>query len=175
MRLFIACEASEDVSEELQALQKQLPDASMTFPKHFHLTFKFLGDVSEEKAEKVKELLANIKFDKFELCLKPLEVFAPDNVRVVWAGLHPEEPLIALQQQVDEALRDLFPKEDRFKPHLTIARVKSLKDRNAFIEHIKNLKVKELCFTIDKFFLIESKLTPEGPEYTVLRTYESKV
>lgn len=173
MRLFIACEA-ESIAGELSKAQKLLPDARMTFPKHFHLTLKFLGEVSPDKAEKIKLLLDNVEFDAFELCLQPLEVFDPNNVRVVWVGLKPEQPLNALAAQVDKTLAGLFPPNDHFKPHLTIARVKFLKSREEFIKKVQEIKVKELCFAVDKFYLIESKLTPKGPEYAVLREYFSK-
>lgn len=174
MRLFIACEAIGKVHDELVELQKKLPETRMTFPKHFHLTLKFLGDVSKEKADEVKHRLEKIEFFPFDLCLQPLEVFDPNNVRVVWAGLKPEDPLIALQQNVDKVLLDLFPPNDKFKPHLTIARVKALTNREEFIKQVQSLDVNDLCFTINKFYLIESKLTPRGAEYDILRTYEAE-
>jgi 2'-5' RNA ligase len=174
MRLFIACEAIGEIHDELVELQKKLPSARMTFPQHFHLTLKFLGDVSKEKADEVKHRLEKIEFFPFELCLQPLEVFDPNNVRVVWASVNPEEPLNILAQQVDKVLLDLFPPNDKFKPHLTIARVKALTNREEFIKQVQSLDVKGICFTINKFYLIESKLTPKGPEYTILRAYESE-
>jgi len=174
MRLFIACEAIGDAHDELIALQKQMPDARMTFPSHFHLTLKFLGDVSKETADEVKHRLETVQFFPFEVCLQPLEVFDPNNVRVVWAGLKPEEPIITLQQNIDKVLADLFPPNDKFKPHLTIARVKALKNRAEFIDKVKSISVNKLCFQVNKFYLIESRLTPKGPEYTTVREYEAE-
>lgn len=176
MRLFIACEAIGEIHDELVELQERLPadNARMIFPSHFHLTLKFLGDVSKENADEVKHRLEGIQFFPFGLCLQPLEVFDPNNVRVVWAGVKPEGPLIALQQNIDKVLADLFPPNDNFKPHLTIARVKLLKDREAFLDSVQSIHVNSLCFQINKFYLIESKLTPTGPEYSIVREYEAE-
>ena len=77
-----------------------------------------------------------------------------------------------LQKEVDEALRGLYEKEQRFMGHLTIARVKKVQNKKKFIEDLRQINVPKRFFFIDKFYLMESKPKKEGPEYTVLEEYK---
>jgi len=55
--------------------------------------------------------------------------------------------------------------------HLTIARVKKVKDKKLFLDELKKIKVQNLKFNVDKFYLISSNLRPEGPKYSILGEY----
>ena len=72
------------------------------------------------------------------------------------------------------SLKKLFKSEDRFMSHITIARVKSVKDKKRFLEELKNIKLKKINFVIDKFSLMESVLMPEEPEYKIIEEYTLK-
>lgn len=167
MRLFIAFEVSEEVKNYLSELQKQLPkDSYLNLAKEFHLTLKFLGDVDENKVDKIKAALTNVDFTKFTAKTSKLGIFPGEKlIRVVWVGLEPKETIVALQQEIENNLSDLFPKDTRFHPHLTLARVKSVKDKKTFIEQLNKIPTKEIEFSINSFKLIKSTLTPEKPVY----------
>ncbi|HLF54873.1 MAG TPA: RNA 2',3'-cyclic phosphodiesterase [Candidatus Nanoarchaeia archaeon] len=168
MRLFIAFEVSKEAGQHLSLLQKQLvtDNAKITLAKVFHLTLKFLGEVSPAKAEEVRKRLESIKFEPFTASLDGTGVFPSESsVRVVWVGLEPKDIICNLQKQIDEALHGLFPKEKEFQPHITLARVKTVKDKKQFAEHIKSLKVKPISFEVKHIKLIESQLTGEGHVY----------
>ena len=170
MRLFIAFEVSEESKKHLLEAQKQLEagNAKLTFTKSFHLTLKFLGELAPAKAEEVKKRLATVEFKPFTARLNGTGVFpSEDYVRVVWVGLEPKDLICALQKSIDAALGGLFEKEKDFQPHITLARVKFVKDKKQFSETVKNLRVAPVSFEVKEFKLIESKLQgKEGPEYT---------
>ncbi|GAF84965.1 unnamed protein product [marine sediment metagenome] len=175
MRLFIAIELPAELKEYLKKLQNQLggsDSAKMSLVKEFHLTLKFLGDVSEEKLDGIKSRLAAVEFSAFSALLDEIGVF-PDEKRprVVWAGLEPKEKIIELQQKVEEALKGLFPKDERFHPHLTLARVKFVKDKKEFSDKLKAISVDKKEFNISSLKLIKSTLTPEGPVYEELGSF----
>lgn len=167
MRLFIAFDVSEEVKNYLSKLQLCFPkDVKLNFAKNFHLTLKFLGDVDENKVDKIKAALTNVDFTKFIAKTSSLGVFPDEKIiRVVWVGLEPKETLVALQQEIENNLSDLFLRDTRFHPHLTLARVKSVKDKNTFIEQLNKIPAKEIEFSVNSFKLIKSTLTPEGPVY----------
>jgi 2'-5' RNA ligase len=167
MRLFIAFDVSEEVKNYLSGLQKLLPeDAKLNFVKEFHLTLKFLGDVDDSKVDHIKAMLSNADFTQFTAKTSELGVFPDEKViRVVWVGLEPKDTINAFQKEIESALIDMFSKDNRFHPHLTLARVKSVKDKKDFIEKLKKIPVKELEFSVSSFKLIKSELTPEGPVY----------
>ncbi len=55
--------------------------------------------------------------------------------------------------------------------HLTIARVKHIQDRRRFLEEIEKINIEKIKFMIEKFYLMKSELTSEGPRYSVLEEY----
>src|SRR3989344_3861225 len=123
MRLFIAVELSQEMKDYLFNLQKELNlDAKIKWvgKKHMHLTLKFLGDVEEEKLNKIIELLSGVKFEAFEFGLKCLDVFDKSFPRVLFVDLWPTDKIMDLQFKVENMLKDLFEIDKRFKAHLTI-------------------------------------------------------
>ena len=55
--------------------------------------------------------------------------------------------------------------------HLTIARVKNIIDKKKFNDGLAKIKLSKISFIIDKFYLIESNLKKEGPEYSIIEEY----
>ena len=100
MRLFIAIEVPEDVKGYLSAVQEKISNdvANKIRPvnkNQIHLTLKFLGEVQQDKAEKIKNELKKIAFSPFSVCLDKIGVFPSESyIRVVWVGLKPEKPVL---------------------------------------------------------------------------------
>ena len=170
-RCFIAIDLPENIKKEIIQIQKSLPEfkGKLTEEENLHLTLKFLGEISDETANEVKERLKKIKFKKFKSNLKGLGVFSEQFIRIVWMKL---ENCDELQKEIDNSLRDLFKKEERFMSHLTIARVKAVKDKKLFIETLEKIKVKPVEFSVDSFKLKKSVLTEKGPIYEDLLKVE---
>ena len=60
-----------------------------------------------------------------------------------------------------------------FVPHLTIGRIKFIQDKNHFSRVIGGYKGQEFeRMVVNEFELIESRLQPTGPVYTVLESFE---
>jgi len=167
MRLFIAFDVSEEIKNYLKDLQNQLPSGSkLNLVTDFHMTLKFLGDVADDKVDSIKAGLSNICFSQFSAKTSELGVFPDENrIRVVWVGIEPKDKIIALQQEIESALINMFPKDEHFHPHITLVRVKSVKDKKDFIKKLNNFTIKEIEFPVSSFKLIKSTLTPDGPVY----------
>lgn len=176
MRLFIAVDVPDEVKDYLHGLQKRLHSLPAKIKwvakKQLHLTLKFLGEVEEGKVEVTKEKLRNVKLGRFSVKLNGLGVFPSESyVRVVWAGLEPEGKFIELQQKVDAELLELFPKEQKFHAHLTLGRVKFVKDKEEFSKMLEETKVEEKEFEVSNFKLMKSTLTGKGPVYEELEVF----
>lgn len=173
MRAFIAIELPEEIKDYLKELQKELMGIRVSFVKDFHLTLKFLGEVDEFTLEKIKNKLKEIKFEPFSLKLTNIGVFPNESyIRVVWVGAEPEQKVVELQKKVENSLFDFkFKKDYEFKAHLTLARVKFIDDKTAFVDKIKKLEVKPLEFEVSSFSLMKSTLTGEGPVYEELEKF----
>ncbi len=100
-------------------------------------------------------------------------MFTPNNPKILWLEMIGAEEL---QRKIDEEMMTLgFKKEERFMSHLTINRIKQMNKAsvNKLLDEIKNLKM-NIEFKIDKFSLVESELTPNGPKYKVVEDYKLK-
>ena len=192
MRLFIAIDFNK-LKDYFIELQKHLPkNARLSLTKSFHITLKFLGEVQPDKVEEIINKLKTIKLESFTVFLDFIGVFPSENyIRVVWVGLKPEDKVLELQKQIDEALSKLFKptktfgflgtknakhflvKEKDFKAHITLARVKYTQDKKAFVEQLKKIKVENKKIEIKDFRLIKSTLTPKVPIYEDLMIFSS--
>ena len=175
-RCFIAIEISREAINEIEAIQniikkRKLFYGKLTEPENLHLTLKFLGEINEEIIEKVKEELRNIKIKEFEVSLGELGLFSEHIPRILWVRLMGKE-VLELQAEIDKQLDNIFPKEERFMSHLTIARIKKVIDKRILLEYIKNLKHRKIKFKINEFILKKSELMPEGPIYSNLEKFK---
>lgn len=173
-RCFIALELSEEAKAETERIQKDLGkqnlfEGKLTEKENLHLTLKFLGEIDELGIGEVKKRLREIRFKSFKAALGEAGVFSEDFVRIVWIKL--EGDVIGLQKEVDSTLKGLFNPEFRFMSHLTIARVKQVKDKRKFLDYLSSVKIKKIEFNVLEFALKKSELTDKGPIYTDIERY----
>ncbi len=173
MRTFIAIDFYS-LEPYFKDLQRQIPTdlAKIKMTDSFHLTVKFLGEVPDSDIEKIKSFLAEIKLKPFIVNISELGVFPNENyIRVVWVGFEDNIDIINLQQKIENKLQTIFKKEKRFHPHITLGRVKFVKDKERFIDSLKEIKIEPKTFEVKQFKLIKSTLTSEGPVYEDLATF----
>ena len=173
MRTFIALNVSEEIKHHLLEVQEtifscQKQNFKASKAKEFHLTLKFLGEVNEKELDKIKSALQKVRFDKFELKLSGIGCFpSSSNIRVIWAGLLPDAEIKSLQKKIDDATSSIKC-DNNFHPHITLFRVKHVNDKDALKLALSKIKVKEILFSVDSFYLYKSTLTPCGPVYVVV-------
>lgn len=167
MRVFIAIDLPEEVKKKIQDIQEKLPEFSgkLTELENLHLTLKFLGEVDEGVVEQVKKELSEIKFKKFEAEIDLLGFFTPAFVKIIWLHVSNCEEI---QHEIEEKIKKMFKPEARFMSHLTIARVKNVKDKRIFASELKSVDFEKIKFKVSDFKLKSSELTPEGPVYSNL-------
>jgi len=174
IRTFISIDLPNNVQREIKKIQNSLPgfEGKLTELENLHLTLKFLGEIEEKRVEEVKNRLKEIKLQSFESEVDEIGIFSPKFVKIVWVHLtNCNRP----QKLIDEKLEGLFEKEERFMSHVTIARVKFLKNKNYFLGELDKVKIPSgLKFKVDNFMLKKSTLTPDGPVYETLENYYLK-
>ena len=174
VRCFIALDLPETFRREIVKIQNILREEDLflgkfTEPENLHLTLKFLGEIDEEKVNKVRERLKEVLFEEFSASFGEIGVFSEKFIRIIWIHLIGAENL---QKKIDEKLSGLFEKEKRFMSHITIARVKRVKDKNKLMEFLRGISYEKKKFRIDRFYLLKSELFPEGPVYSLIGEYK---
>ena len=178
MRTFISIEIPEKIKEQIVKIQNELPefDGKKTEFENLHLTLKFLGEIDDGKAEIIKQKLREIKLKKFETEINFIGIF--DNRKsgeqkiIIWLNMTNCDKL---QKEIDEKLSGIFKKEKRFMGHLTIARVKKIKDKKKFLEELKKIKIPKMKFLVENFFLKKSVLTEEKPLYETIEKFNLEI
>jgi 2'-5' RNA ligase len=170
IRCFVAVDLPEEMRDEIGRLQSQIATNGLRLvqPKLVHITIKFLGDVPEEKVERVTDALQKVKIAPFPAHVAGMGTFPGRDVRVVWLGL--EGNFVELFQSVESTLNTIgFEREARgFSPHVTLGRVgrPGLETNRELRPKIAaNSGVDLGSFTVDRFYLKKSTLTRGGPIY----------
>ncbi|MBI4684821.1 MAG: RNA 2',3'-cyclic phosphodiesterase [Nitrospirae bacterium] len=183
LRCFIAVELSDDIRNvidlHITRLRETRADIKWVQAKNLHLTLKFLGKTSDELIPEIQKRLCSIagKHENFFLNLYGAGVFPNiKNPRVVWLGLQDSEEIVRIQRDIDESMAGLgFEKEGRgFSPHLTIGRVRSLKNIDMVIKELATLDKTDFGkIEVKNIALMKSELKQGGAEY--FRLCEIKV
>ena len=140
--------------------------------ENLHFTYKFLGDVKYDKIEIIKDSFKDLLIQyNSKIILKGLNVFPnPDMPRVLFANIYNRDnKILNVFKDIEKRAIELgFDKEKRkFKPHLTLKRIKSNKRVfGQILSEYRNIEIGNMTsFSVN---LIESELTFKGPIYKVL-------
>lgn len=181
IRSFLAFDIESDtVSNRLASAQKLLvetgADLKLVAPENIHITVRFLGNITPTMVEQIAEEMKKVQFAPFNVQISGLGAF-PDlrYPRVVWAGItEGADQLKSVFSQLEPRLRSLgfTPDHKGFSPHLTIARVRSGRNKAQlakFVTENANYEfgaIKAQCLRLKK-----SDLTPKGPIYSTLEEF----
>jgi 2'-5' RNA ligase len=179
MRLFIAIDLPEEAKENIEKLKLELKGIKGIKPvskENTHLTLKFLGEVSDNKADEIARALSQIKFKPFKTSISKMGVFPNENrIQVLWIDAEPAEPLFELKKMIDAAL-PRFKDDHPFKSHITFARIKYIaneSDKKKILDILKR-HINKTEFLVNKFRLYKSDLQPTGPVYGVVKEFASE-
>jgi len=167
-RLFVALGLSDEVTQEVLAIQQGLRAAKFAPQENLHITLAFIGAFEEERVAELEEALSLVQAQPFALKLEHTEFWKPD---VLVAGVMPSPALIELQQSVCDALQSAGISYDTkpFRPHVTLARVKRL-SRDIDLEDylLRNKNFSTSFWEVARFTLFESGGVDLGTLYKPL-------
>jgi len=169
MRLFVALELPEVVRDGLARMMGGLPGVRWVPPSNYHLTLRFIGNVTSIEAEEVDIALAGIRAKPFTLRLQGLGTFEKGGrVQSLHAVAERTPGLAHLQAKIETALQraGLPPERRRFAPHVTLARTDMVPlDKLAGFLQAHNL-FRTDPVTVEHFVLFSSRLGKEMAVYT---------
>ncbi len=178
MRLFIAIDVPEEIKEKAERINQEIKalPGSFTFvdKEAMHITLNFIGEVDDSLAKNAIKALDEVSFFPFEVALKGLSYFSPSFIRVIYIPVSEGNgELSRLFSIVGEALQnESVPYEhsndeiNQFKAHLTMARVKYIKEKKPLLDIIAHHSNDEFGkFKVESIALKQSTLTEKGPIY----------
>ena len=182
MRAFIALELPVNIRDSISQLQQRLRQSgakvSWVKPENFHLTLRFLGDVTAQQIVMLTEELPDACTASPPLQLSIGELgFFPNARRpgVVWVGLTAETgDLSGLQQAIESAAQriGLKPENKHFHAHITLARIRDHRRAGTLIDavHAEEDFTGD-AFTIGNVALFSSELNPKGAIYHRIKEF----
>ena len=178
IRTFIAVKADPQprLLQTIKDLQKAVAGEQVKWVEedNMHLTLKFLGDTTPEQIERIVEELKAVSrnFSPLTCHLQGVGYFRSSGMpRVLFVKIAGAEILKLLAGELNTRLSCIGfePGPRTFSPHITLARIKYLRDKKAFYHLVKKyedlylqpLYVRELIF-------YQSVLNATGPVYKKL-------
>lgn len=181
VRLFAALDLPEQSRQVLASFQNTLRETvplTATWPKSadIHLTLKFLGNVHSGRIDQIIRIMEKICREQgrgIDLWVSGAGLFfSAKQPTVIWAGVGGDTRRIErLHTRLDHGLETIGFARDRrrFRPHLTLARIKRMadKEKKRLRDMIKQFSETESDrFTINAIELYSSRLTSAGAIYT---------
>ncbi|MFN2340239.1 MAG: RNA 2',3'-cyclic phosphodiesterase [Halanaerobium sp.] len=177
MRLFIGVNINSRsknlIEKKVELLKSEYNNQFKWIKKdNWHLTLKFIGEVSDTEKEKLINALKNVNFSEKDKYLQFARIDAfpeLDAAKVLYLALKKgKKQLIKMHQQVEkELLKFGFESDQRdYIPHLTLAR-----NKNDAFKIKKKFSQKDfinIYAQIESISLYQSQLKSSGPEYIEL-------
>jgi len=177
-RIFIAINLPEDLKKEIVAVQNKLKKfdwpVRWTVADNIHLTLRFLGSITDQEIEQVKNIIQQATGRAKPFFLQINNFIAFPNLkmpRVICLNVEESEPLFNLNANIagpieEQGIGEL--ERHSFTGHITIGRVKPM---SANFRALTKMEFKNE-FKVNSVEVMESVLKPEGPEYSVVMSYE---
>ncbi len=182
-RLFtaISIPLSAQLEQSLVNLKMYLKNENIVWTnyKQLHITLRFYGEINKILIPEMINVLTNVasNCNYFNLELDKLMCFGDKFYpKVMFINVKENNKLINLKYSIDNNLKELKSGNNvKFKPHITIARIKKINNIEKFNKVIYKFynAFEDNVFT-NEFHLYESILTPEGPIYNIIKTFVLK-
>jgi 2'-5' RNA ligase len=179
IRTFIAVGLDQNVRNRTVALQETLKktdtEVKWVEPENLHVSLLFLGEVEDREVVEVCRIVSETAqhHASFLMSVEITGCFPnPRRPRVLWVGIgQGAQSLCAIHDALEIPLLDLgYRREERkYSPHITLGRVKSDRSTEKLASTLaQHAGWKGGEFHVREILVMGSKLTPTGPEYTVL-------
>jgi 2'-5' RNA ligase len=160
------------VKEKIVPIQeeiKKLPIVCKFVEKeNLHICFSFLGELKESSLEEVEHSLEILTkdFKSIKVRVDGIKLIPNENfVRVLALDVVSDELELLMAKIKKEVGGDVKP------PHITLCRVKNIRNKEYVIQKLKEIKVEEFKFLVDSICLIKSELKRSGPVYTIMKKF----
>ncbi|MDW8083861.1 MAG: RNA 2',3'-cyclic phosphodiesterase [Candidatus Caldarchaeum sp.] len=177
VRAFFAVDVEEEsvvrniVSFQNELLRVGANGLKPVEPENLHITLLFLGELNEAEVNLAAKALETIESKSFEIEFGGTGYFpGGSRINVIWVGIRSGvEELKNIHSNLKRRLPSFRLEDDKFVPHLTVCRVKFVRNKAGLLEAIaKNVPTTFGNQRVEKISLKKSVLTSTGPVYSDL-------
>ncbi len=160
MRLFIASAVHLSHYEEIRETFSPLVEGRWVAEQNLHLTWIFLGE--RDDAEEIRQQLRQVRPLSRQIVLRGLGSFGRP-LKIFYAAVRDR----SLWKKASQLHAAGFANE-RFRPHVTLCRVKKVLDAKRFREAVATYRNRKIGYIEKSIHLCESRLLPEGAAYRIV-------
>jgi RNA 2',3'-cyclic 3'-phosphodiesterase len=172
-RLFAGLEIPPHVRGALSGLRGGLAGARWIDPSDYHITLRFIGDISNRMACDIDSMLADVTRSTMSLRLSSLGSFGGDKPHSIYAAVEPNRQLSELQAEIERIVRGCGVEIDKrkFQPHITLARLRNASslDVAGYLSVFGYFSPQH--FDSDRFVLYSARASTGGGPYMVETSY----
>ncbi len=172
-RLFTGLEIPPAIAAELAGCRGGLPGARWVEPANYHITLRFIGDVDDATARDLIGALGEGRArDPIFITLDGLAAFGGGKPRSVHAQAKATPELADLHAEQERLVTriGLEPEGRKFKPHMTLARLKGASAADV-ARWLAERPFPPLTFTAERVVLYSSRASVGGGPYTIEAAY----
>jgi 2'-5' RNA ligase len=178
-RLFVAIALPEETKRELESLCNGLPGVYWRAPEQIHLTLRYIGTVDGGRFADIRQALARVASEPFELILSGVGFFPfRKTPEAIWVVAEKSDPLARLRERVETALAagGVQLERKRFRPHVTLGRFAGNHSRGnnydrmaAWLARFSLFRARPVA--VGSFGLFSSARSSQGPSYRLEEEY----
>lgn len=172
-RLFTGLEIPKSVADRIAFLRGGLIGGRFIEPSDYHVTLRFIGDIDDRLADEIAHMLEGVRRKPFKLRLSGLDVLGKDRPHSIVALVEGSRELTELQAEHERLMQRIGipPEQRRYRPHVTIARLKDARHRDAMDWITLRSPFFTEPFPVGRFVLFSSKASVGGGPYLVEEAY----
>jgi len=172
-RLFTGIEIPSDVAFELSTMRGGVRGARWIEPEAYHITLRFIGDISDGLAHDIAHALETVKAPSFSFHLKGIGAFGGKKPRVIFAGAGDSPELMRLQSAHERLLQrlGLAAEGRKYSPHVTLARLGAADAANVQAYIASHSFYRSRPIEVQRFVLFSSRPSRGGGPYAVEEGY----
>lgn len=181
IRCFVAIEIPETIQTLLTSAQEELRKfvrgVSWVKRENIHLTLRFLGDVTPNQISVIKYSIEQVTDTRSPFSMELGGIGAFPNLsrpRIIWAGVKiGADEVVAIAREIDLRLsRRGYERDGKpFRPHLTLARLKSRTNLKPLIDVFQQYDtISGARMMVKQVRIVQSQLRRGGAVYTPLET-----
>lgn len=165
-RLFFALWPDDETRQKLAQLNQLIEAERFRWvqPHNFHVTLVFLGQVDEDVELSIKQSVAGIAAQPFELIFDCLSYWSRPRILCLTSqqSVPKAASMLTAALETVAAQYDLQTDSRPYTPHITLA-------RHAI--YLPNVRIEPIFWRAEAFCLVESCSKPDGVYYKVIQQW----